>query len=435
MVSKGAGMNSLVNNAGSLDTGFAEAGIFTLKLEGYSETLILGGRIDPASQAIYFTGQARNGVSDRSWFIGCLTPDGNLDPDFGTRGITSGKFGNLSESKGLSIAFLSQGKILLIAETLSSLALARLHPDGSPDTTYGEQGQLIIGNPAATNDTVAASAPSQQHGGQSIATAQADGRIVVAHTYQERGNAGGAYLFMLKSDGTLDLSFNHRGHVKVEHPDHQSAAVNLLSGLMDEDGNAVACGLLTTGTSSAALFVRYTREGYPDPAFGDRGFVINNGTGQYSRLVDLTLQGNKRMLGCGRVADRSYSGLLISLERDGKFNIQFNQAKPLLTRLGNNDTQWSGARQQSDGKIVVVGSMKPASASASASVLVVARFQSNGDSDPTFANGAGWVATPVGSGSFNSRGVMLQGDGKIVAFGYSTPSGDVAGSVLRYFAN
>jgi hypothetical protein len=110
-------MDVKANNAGTVDTTFADKGMFTLDLATYQETTILGLLADPTDRTIYFTGKARNGGSDRPYVLGRLLEDGGLDDAFGNSGIVTGEFGISVDSRGESIALLAQGNILLIGAT------------------------------------------------------------------------------------------------------------------------------------------------------------------------------------------------------------------------------------------------------------------------------------------------------------------------------
>lgn len=421
-------MNAQTNNAGELDQGFASTGVFTLTLALFQETIIFGIRIDPATQAIYFAGQARNGVSDRPYILGKLLPNGDLDNTFATSGIATGKFSNSAESKGKSIAFLAQGKILLIGAINSSPALARFHPDGSLDITYGENGHLILANPSPSAPLSSEESASEPDYAQSSTVALEDGRILISFTYHQSGNPVSSYLFMLDNNGELDLSFNQSGNVQVTHPDHPAGNIRLMGSLIDEDGNAVVCGRLKSAESRVLMVVRYKRDGSLDLSFGVGGFVLDDTFAGFSTFTALANQGNKRILGIGYAStDSVYSGLLISLEPDGTRNIQFNSAKPLLTRLNDADTHWSNALKQPDGSLVVTGNSK----ASGKETIALARLQSNGAFDSTFNKGQGWVVTPMGLNNTSAMSLALQSDGKILVAGFYRES-DLHGIIVRY---
>jgi uncharacterized delta-60 repeat protein len=421
-------MNALTNIAGELDQHFGNEGIFTLTLASYPETIIFGTLIDPATQAIYFTGQARMGVTDRPYFLGRLLPDGSLDNTFATQGIAAGKFSNSVESWGKSIALLAQSKILLIGAINSSPALARFLHDGSLDTSYGVNGHLILRNPSSAAPMSSEESASEAESAQSSTYALQDGRILISFTYTYLGTPTHSYVYLLDNNGELDLSFNQTGWTEVKHPSHAGDGILLNAGLIDEDGNIVVCGRLKSAESRALMVVRYKRDGSLDLSFGVDGFVLDNTITGFSTVTALANQGNKRILGIGYAStDSVYSGLLISLEPDGTRNIQFNSAKPLLTRLNDADTHWSNALKQPNGSLVVTGNTK----ASGNSTIALARLQSNGAFDPTFNKGQGWVVTPMGLNNTWAMSLALQSDGKILVAGFYRES-NLHGIIVRY---
>jgi uncharacterized delta-60 repeat protein len=89
----------------------------------------------------------------------------------------------------------------------------------------------------------------------------------------------------------------------------------------------------------------------------------------------------------------------------------------------------TGAKLQSDGKIIIVGS--------SENVIywnkdfAVARFNSNGYLDPEFDKD-GKVTTSFGVGNEYANGVAVQSDGKIIVTGYAVENGKSVFAISRY---
>jgi uncharacterized delta-60 repeat protein len=422
-------MDAQTNDPGELDQSFARNGIFTLTVAlPYQETIIFGTLIDPATHNIYFAGQARYGISDRPYVLGRLLPDGNLDETFATDGIAMGKFSNAAESKGNSIALIAQDKILLIGAINSSPALARFHPDGSLDTSYGVNGHLILANPSPGAPLSAEESASEAESAESNTAALQDGRILISFTYHQSGNPTRSYLFMLDINGELDRSFNQTGSVLVKHPDHSPEKIRLHGCLIDEDGSVVACASLKSADFQASLFVRYKKDGSIESSYGENGYLVVDTQADYALVDALAKQGNRRILAIGYSRSGfDHSGLLISLERDGTDNIQFNRGQPLLTRLNDSDTQWVSALKQPNGSLVVTGDSK----ASGKPTIALARLQSNGAFDPTLNNGQGWVVTPIGLNNTSATNLALQDDGKMIVCGFYRDT-NLHGVIVRY---
>ncbi|HWH86966.1 MAG TPA: hypothetical protein VNV36_09350 [Pseudomonas sp.] len=427
----------LAQDDAALDKDFADAGIFLLDLPHLGRESILNdikAQYSSTAQRLYFTGKVRAGAAHSVYLLGCLKPDGTLDPDFGENGITSGHFSMQSESGGTSITVLPDGKILLLGRVFGNSvpALARFTSDGTRDLEFGgDDGYVILRMPDAAEDPIQ-SAASDMNESQDSSTSVIpldEGKILVTRTYVVSHLADTrAYLFVLNRDGSLDTSFNQKGYVQVIYPGADQTHVVLRGGFLDKDGTIVVVGNLRPAPLSARpLMARYTRDGQPDARFGTGGFFIpTQELPEFGHLNAVIGQPNNRLLGIGATDDGQ--GLLISLEPDGKYNIQFNGAKPLLTQLGN-ITYWAAGAMQPDGKIVLCGAIAPADKSM---LGVVARLLSDGTLDETF-HGRGWVATQVNGRTFFNA-LTLQNDKKIVAAGVQRTDGNAEGVILRYLS-
>jgi uncharacterized delta-60 repeat protein len=101
----------------------------------------------------------------------------------------------------------------------------------------------------------------------------------------------------------------------------------------------------------------------------------------------------------------------------------FGNGGQVTTRINNvSDDLVHGMVEQPDGKLVVVGR----SYDGKTSQFALARFNTDGSLDPSFASGT--VVTAVGSGAV-AEAVALQADGKIVVAGYTFSGGF---TVARY---
>lgn len=95
-----------------------------------------------------------------------LTPDGQLDPHFGEKGVSSVSFKEASDFPWPHIVSLlpdgaggAIGVGSVWAEDMSRIALARVTQDGSPDETFGDQGRVILMQGTSSFATAAAVEP------------------------------------------------------------------------------------------------------------------------------------------------------------------------------------------------------------------------------------------------------------------------------------
>lgn len=147
-------------------------------------------------------GDSCGNTRNSSFVLARYTPDGSLDPSFGTGGIVQTTFSGLDSLAGVAVQ--PDGKIVAAGtsagpgrqENWQSIALARYEPDGSLDPTFGTGGKVttahklgLFGGPLTL-----------QHG-----------KIVVAGTTRVDGGAFFPVLVRYQTTGRLDQSFGKRG--------------------------------------------------------------------------------------------------------------------------------------------------------------------------------------------------------------------------------
>jgi uncharacterized delta-60 repeat protein len=383
---------------------------------------------------VYFTGEAHGGLRGNVYVLGRLKPDGTLDREFAkaTNGLAHDNFATNSSSAGFSIKLLDDGKILLVglAGSRTIPALARFNGDGTLDTTFGSDrnGYVVLRRPEAGPEQSAIERVHDQDFNTCVEP-MANGKILIVHNYIATHIADTrAFIFVLNSDGTPDTAFNKAGHMQVIEPGYSPDSVKLKGGFIDEKGNIVVCGRLTVDREGAGIFfARYTAEGIPDTSFHETGVRVFN----CADLVDasftaLVRQTNNRLLGVG--ATSNGRGLLISLEPDGKDNIQFNGGKPLLIRLENYLTHWRTATIQPDGKILLLGAVSTPEPPRQ-SYGVLARLLSDGKEDADFNVDSFWIKA---RSSTILTSLALQEDGKVVVSGHESGTASEQAVVMRF---
>lgn len=154
-------------------------------------------------------------------------PDGELDPSFGAGGKATTTGGMTASSAALQ----PDGRIVLAGGVLSmkpELAVARLLPDGSPDRSFGEDGQVttLVGRQANAHAVLV----------------QPNGKIVAAGAADTGANAG-QFVFVVvryRPDGTLDPAFHDDGIATTDF----SARADYADALtIDSTGHLIAGGL------------------------------------------------------------------------------------------------------------------------------------------------------------------------------------------------
>ncbi len=388
---------------------------------------------------------------------GALAAGGALDPAFGAGGFTTTNLG-LGYGEGKSVALQPDGKIVVLATGDPDgdnpgprlPFLLRYNANGTPDTTFGTNGQLV----AQTGDFRGARA-----------AVQADGKIVVGGNYGDdfgvaRYKSNGAldttfngtgiasihitdgshqdcYAVAVQQDGKIvvsgaqridkpevryaiarfttagqrDLTFNSTGSQIVGFP---NARDNYATGLaMQTDGKIVMSGYMIDllGAGPMITLARLNPNGTLDTTFGTGGRVVSK-TAAFVNTAGLALAPNGKMV----VAGTRYTGVLNDLgmarfNANGVLDLTFHGDGLRIDDFGE-DEEAHAVAVQKDGKILVIGRTLNSTASA----VMLVRYNTDGSLDGTFGTG-GKVLSKFGDNYQTGNAVALQTDNKIVVAG------------------
>ncbi|MFJ2485454.1 hypothetical protein [Pseudomonas sp. NPDC087639] len=426
-----------LRDEGQLDPTFGEGGLVLLK--GPDEP---GDNISPRGMAVdsagrfYVCGSIRTSTRRFAYYCVRLKASGAIDPTFGQAGYVIAEFvqnnGGRAYSQINEVVELRDGKLLLIGNyhdgTFNTWkGLIRLHPDGSPDQTFGKSGTVLIalGSIGEEQDdsfgSLHSSSMARTTGNSAILP---DGKILLHELIYDGIEETQTAIIRLTPDGVLDPDFNESGIVWVAHPDFTHTQVTDI--LLADDGKYVLVGNCQEMyiPHARALFTRLHSTGKTDTSFADNGYLlIEPLSGEMNFLMEnLVKQTNKRLLGIGYTSDEDDCGLLISRESDGSANIQFNRGKPLLVKLGDRETSWHNACVQKDGSILVYGHLY------GPGQVVVAKFTDAGVLDNTFGGGKGWLQFSVSPAGMASA---LFTDDTLLFFGAATVDGQQVPCVAR----
>ncbi|MCX6130399.1 MAG: hypothetical protein NTX25_15220, partial [Proteobacteria bacterium] len=293
-----------------------------------------------------------NGVIDRSFVeqkTNIASDAGLIRPDF------VAETQNLAAPNFVKSANAPDGKIILVGSTTgnpSNIALASLNADGSFDTSFGKQGQIVVPQVGISDWGMAV-------------TVQKDGKILVAANTQTKGVAQ-------TFPETMYLSPSAVASVSLE-----------------------------------IAVLRFLPDGRLDPDFGQSGRVLARGHEGYSYASQIEIQPDGKIIVVGQSADPNSSvrtGILntdfvvLRFNSDGSLDRSFTggQDNPFFGtgRLVSNITYYSNGEPssdmatdvkiQADGKILVAGtisSMQPSDAVTQAAII---RFNADGSPDSEF---------------------------------------------------
>lgn len=226
------------------------------------------------SSGIYNTGFSY----DPDMVIWRYKPDGTLDTTFNPGGTIPGivvhdsAAGGNGQDWGFSITTDSQERILVSGWSWNSahyadMVIWRYNPDGSLDTSFGNNGIVVHDNAAGGNGN---------DGGYSITT-DSQGRILVAGS-SYNGSDDDMAIWCYKTDGTLDTTFGNNGIVISDGAAGGYSGDSAASITVDSQGRILVTGFSWNAANNADMVIwRYDSNGLLDLGFGNNGVVIHDG--------------------------------------------------------------------------------------------------------------------------------------------------------------
>ena len=351
-----------------------------------------------------------------------LNPDGSLDSGFAQGGIATLKFPFSAYASydefGEGIALQPNGKIVVGGESdglsgctaqNSELVAARLNSDGSLDQSFSPGGPEGTGK-AAVEDGV-----DPHDVGDDVAVDGA-GRVLIAG----RANPGDDFLVTrLTAEGATDTAFNNGSPlVKVDF----GGGFDEVSGLgINPDGSAILAGLTNSAGNSDVAVAKVSTDHGIDTTFATGGKLTYGygSTGDTGSDVAIEPGGKIYVAASGSVAN---DFALSRLTAGGGIDRAFATSGTVGVDFGGDD----GANAMAlltNGKIVLGGTAMAGTANGQR--FAVARIQPAGALDTTFGQG-GKVTVAFSEGNALVLGTAIAPDGKVLLVGDAGSSMAVA---------
>ena len=264
-------------------------------------------------------------------------------------------------------------------------------------------------------------------GDNALATAfalQPDDRALIGGTAIVGGEERFA-LARLTSDGAPDGTFGSGGIVT----NRVGEAINALFSLaVAPDGKIVAAGTADPGTGNTGFAVaRYLPDGRLDPSFGDNGTVVTSFLGTAEAVA---IQSDGKIVVAGGNVQLPSLALQFGLARfeaDGDLDPSFGNGGTQTTSFPTGLSEALGLALDRQERIIGAG----AAGQVDDSTFALARYLSGGNLDPTFG-ADGLVTTPLGDGGAVADALAILPNARIVAAGR-----DAAGrfALARYRPN
>jgi uncharacterized delta-60 repeat protein len=218
--------------------------------------------------------------------------------------------------------------------------------------------------------------------------------------------------------GSLDPSFGEGGKVVTDFAGSDDTAYAVA---IQGDGKIVAAGLANTAAGTIFGVTRYLPDGTLDAGFGTGGKVTTD-FGRYAEARAIGIQGDGKIVVAGFVRRTACCGYDFGVARyaaDGTPDAGFGTGGKLLTDFQGGNGYANDAALQGDGKIVVAGQQ------------YLVRYESDGTLDTSFGTNG---IVDVSGDSWAITGVALHG-GKIIASGYTLPTGSTRFAIARFDAD
>lgn len=321
------------NENGSLDTSFGFSGRIGIGI-GFAE---FEGMALDNNNNIILAGKS----PFSSGFVIRITPQGLLDNTFGNQGIINLPDNINFSPKFNSIKIQSNNKIVIGGgnniNNILDYVLVRLNPNGTLDTTFGNNGISQIG----LNNI-----------DEMISKIEVlnDGKIMaIGYTSEGFGNGLQAVIMRFNSVGLLDPTFSGNGKYLTNWPVDYDMRGDIK---MQTDGKF----LFTFETTNDTFIVfRMNSNGIPDNNFGFGGYATSSLTGierstqlYYNPISqDITLIGTSLEDDVAKFSLARFSG-------NGFIDGSFGNSGWVITDLGN-PAEAVSATATGDGKLVVSG--------------------------------------------------------------------------------
>jgi uncharacterized delta-60 repeat protein len=313
-----------------------------------------GGRVLTDFDGRYDVGYALASMSDgRIVAVGSSTDDiavalyrrnGRLDPSFDGDGRLLLDLGSFDDAR--DVAIRDDGKIVIVGDDGGHLAVVRLEPDGTLDTSFGSGRGFVLtdfGGLGAFGYAVAL---------------QTDGSILAGGYTNMLDTSEDFAIARYLEDGTLDPSFGSGGRVTTDFGTWQDRITGLA---IQADDKIVAAGRASVAPGGAdqksdVALVRYEPDGHLDSSFGHSGRVKTDFGSYFDQAQGIGIQDDGRIvLYSPFVGENGSVAAVARYDTDGLLDASFGVGGIAQTDAPTSGDEAGGLALQPDGKIVVAG--------------------------------------------------------------------------------
>lgn len=352
---------------GTFDSSFSNNG--TLRLDSISEENTIGGMV----MEVYPDGRILiGGMIDASSYgkdyfmaVGRYMPDGSLDSSFGEDGL---RFINTNQlnSRANSLAIDHQGRIILVGHIGDGVDLdlvaVRLLPNGEIDSSFADEGLLVLDiDGAAVAETVRVLNDS------SI--------IISGKAIIPEGNR--MLIIKLDDNGSYDTSFQNDG-IHIFSVGATGSSIKDME--ITSDGSILLAGFALNGLNQFDFaLTKLDSNGEFYEYFGNNGVVITDIAGSPDKVMAIDVKDNSRIVAVGDYFHNPKLKMAVYLT-NGSLDESFSEDGLLETTFGYDSAGAEDVKIQSDGKILVAGYIIDNEVRSD----ILVRYLSNGEVDSSF---------------------------------------------------
>ncbi len=352
---------------------------------------------------------------------------GELDPTFGTDGITDIDLGD-GVNYCRSVVIQDDQKLVLFGKAEIDGAyrptLVRLNTDGSLDESFGN-------NAIAVSDLLFEGFPHEEARSLVI---QPDGKMVCV--YCTDFDESSYTLTRFNADGSIDTDFGTAGSIETAPCSFFNRPRSIL---LQEDGSILVVGIGRNFANDLAKWtvVRYTAAGDVDITLDGDGTWIwapsENTAGAYDAVEQpdgkILIAGNAYYLNENEFNEPRC--VLNRLNMDGSYDDTFAEAGIGIYDVSEFGASPMAVALQADGSILMAGSVSTIDTGLDALLM---RVTPDGALDASFGNG-GWVTSNLPA-TDRAQSMLVMQDGNIMLGGlYYGTGAMIPGLLIKYSAD
>jgi len=238
---------------------------------------------------------------------------------------------------------------------------------------------------------------------------------------------------LMLGTGLLDLSFNGTGTLEISGVPGSDVRLKSFE-TAESDSRIILVGdaIKPQQDVEVGVYVGVTRAGVLDSTFGEDGFIWPNlhefgvrvfGSMRKQQLVEA-------VVGLGAASDYwlfDGSPMVMSLNRDGSPDFDFNDGKPLWFPFERHTLVWTRGVQGEGSSLIAAGYR--IDSNVELTLPAFGRIDANFEWDPNFGEEGKVVIGDFGRSKDEIHDMFVQGDGLVVIFN----RGDNSGELRRYF--